>query len=108
MTRRVLYHQGDAVGLKTKAKFGQLSLADEMLTIDGAAPVSIPIESLRSVELFRMNGLGRMLKVAHEKGTLFVTVIRWSLGDFFAIVNFVGTGRLRDELQTMIAQRQHT
>lgn len=50
-----------------------------------------------------MHGLGRMLKVVHEHGTLFVSVIRWSLGYFFVMVNFVATGRLRDELRTSAA-----
>jgi len=46
-----------------------------------------------------------MLKVMHEGGTLFVSVIRFNLFGLFAVVNFSATGRLHDELQAAILDR---
>jgi hypothetical protein len=105
MTNKVLYHQGEEIGLRTEARVGGLSLQDDRLVIRGEAEVSIALESLRSVELFRLHGTGRMLKVIHEGGTLFVSVIRFSLFGLFAVVNSFGTRRLHDELQAAILDR---
>ena len=104
MNYKVLYHVGEAVGLKTKAAVGRLSLEDGHLVIRGESTVSIDVAALRSVELFRLHGTGRMLKVVHTEGTLFVAVIRFCLFGLFAVVNFFGTGRLKDELQAVIRE----
>lgn len=106
MTNKVLYHQGEEIGLRTKARVGGLSLQDDRLVIRGEPEVSIALDSLRSVELFRLHGTGRMLKVIHEGGTLFVSVIRFSLFGLFAVVNSWGTRRLYDELQAAILDRR--
>jgi hypothetical protein len=106
MSYKVLYHQGVEIDLRTKAMVGRLSLEDGRILIRGEPEISIPVRALRSVELFRLHGTGRMLKVVHEGGTLFVSVIRFSLFGLFAVVNFFGTGRLQDELQAAIRDRQ--
>src|SRR5438309_10794303 len=100
MTYKVLYHVGESVSLKTKCPTGCLSIEDHRVLIRGSPEISIPVESLRSVELFRLHGMARMLKIQHSGGTLFVSVIRFSLFGLFGVVNFFGTGRLQDELDT--------
>jgi hypothetical protein len=85
MIYKVLYHQGETIGLKDKATVGRLSLEGGRLLIRGEPEVSVPLATIRSVELFRLHGTGRMLKVAHEGGTLFVSVIRFSLFGLFAL-----------------------
>ncbi len=102
MSYRVLYHQGNSIDLRTKARTGRLSVAEGHIHIDGEFELSIPVEQLRSVELFRMHNTGRMLKIVHSQGTLFVTVIRFNLFGYFAMVNFFATGRLQKELQSLI------
>ena len=57
---------------------------------------------LRSVELFRLHGLGRMLKIVHADGTLFLSVIRFSLLGYFAIVNFFATGQLCEKFKAAL------
>ena len=99
---KVLYHVGESVSLKTKGATGRLSIEDDRLLIRGPPEISIPFESLRSVELLRMHGTGRMLKIEHATGRLFVSVIRFNLFGLFAVVNFFGTGRLEKELQVVI------
>jgi hypothetical protein len=102
MNYKVIYHVGDAVGLTTRGTVGRLSLSGGWFVITGKPEVSIPRESLRSVELLRMHGTGRMLKIVHADGTLFVSVIRFCLFGYFAVVNFLATGKLHKELEEMI------
>jgi hypothetical protein len=102
MNYKVLYHQGEAIGVWTKARVGQLSIEGDQLQIKGEPGFSIPISSLHSVELFRLHRTGRMLKIAYEEGLLFVSVIRFSLFGIFALVNFFATGRLQKELEAAI------
>ncbi len=100
MPYKVLYHVGESVGIKSKGAVGILSVEDCRLVIQGEHAVSISLKSLQSVELFRLHGVGRMLKIVHMDGTLFVSVIRFCLFGVFAVVNFIATGRLKDELQS--------
>jgi len=105
---KVLNHEGAEIGLKTKGKTGRLSLEGGYLRIRGEPEVSIPLETLHSVELFRLHGTARMLKIVHERGTLFVSVIRFSLFGFFMVVNFFATGQLKQELEAVIRQKPNS
>ena len=102
MSYKVLFREGDSIDLRTKACSGRLSVEDGHIHIVGDSGLSIPVSHLRSVELFRMHNTGRMLKVVHDQGTLFVSVIRFNLFGYFAMVNFFATGRLQRELQSLI------
>jgi hypothetical protein len=99
---KVMYHEGDTISVKTKVKTGRLSLEDGRLLILGAPAISLSLETLQTVELFRLHGTGRMLKISHEGGTLFVSVIRFSLFGIFAVINFFATGRLKKELEAVL------
>lgn len=105
MSYKVLFHIGEAVDLKTKVAIGRLSLEQDQLLIHGVTDITIPFDALRSVELFRLHGIGRMLKVCHTAGTLFISVIRFNLFGLFAVVNFFATGRLKLELEAVIRER---
>lgn len=105
MSYKVLYHIGEAVDLKTKVAIGRLSLEQDQLLIRGVKDVAVPFATLRSVELLRLHGTGRMLKVCHTAGTLFISVIRFSFFGLFAVVNFFATGRLKLELEAVIRAR---
>lgn len=103
MKFKVLFHEGAEVSLATRGRTGWLTLAPEAVRIDSDPPVVIPNEALRSVELFRMHNTGRMLKITHSGGTLFLTVVRFSLFGPFAIVNFLATGELAERLQRRLS-----
>lgn len=96
MTFKVLFHEGPEASLATRGRTGRLTLTPDAAVIDSDPPVVIPHEALRSVELFRMHNTGRMLKVTHSGGTLFITVVRFSLFGFFALVNYFATGELAE------------
>lgn len=97
-----MYHVGDTVGLKTKMLTGWLTLEPDRLVIRGDLEIEIPSSALKSVELFRLHGTGRMLKVVHENGTLFVSVIRFCWFGYFAVTNFFATGRLARLLESRV------
>ena len=102
MTYRVIYHVGESIDISTKAATGRLALDNGLLEIVGVPRVTIPVGTLQGVELFRLHGSARMLKISHAAGTLFVSVIRFSFFGYFAVINFFGTGRLQRELEDVI------
>jgi hypothetical protein len=105
MKYKVLFSTDETVGLKTVGSRGTLTLEGGVLSIDGDTQISIPVESLRDIELIRMHGTGRMLRIQHSGGTLHLSVIRFSLFRWFAMVNYLATGQLRDELAAQIPNR---
>ena len=62
--------------------------------------MSVPLGSIRSVELLRLHGTGRMVKIVHAGGTLFVSIIRFSFFGWFVVANFFATGKLARTLQS--------
>jgi hypothetical protein len=106
LTCKVIFHTREPIGLRARFSVGRLTIDGTSLLIDGTPQVSISSRELQSVEMFRMHGTGLMLRIVHSGGVLFVSVIRFSLFGMFAIVNFLGTGRLKDEIETVI--RNHS
>ena len=105
MPYKVMYHVGPDISLKTKVNEGILTIRDGAVSIEGKAPFDLPLENITSVELFRLHGLGRMIKVCCGEQNLFVSVIRFNFFGYFALINFFGTGRLRDELSKVVEPR---
>jgi hypothetical protein len=100
---RVIYHIGDTLNLQTKALQGRASLTQDKLTITGPFPVELPIRELHAAELFRLHGLGRCIRISHERGTVYVSVVRFVLfGGYFASINFLQTGELARRLREAI------
>jgi hypothetical protein len=107
MRYKVVYHPGPTIDLKTKVSSGVLSLAGGNMAIEGKVPVSIPVDKIRAAELFRLHGLGTMIKVIHDGGTLFVTVPRFSLFGLFMLINYFKTKELHAGLVGAIEARSH-
>ena len=103
MSYKVIFHAGDDISIKTKVKTGRLTLSGGDLIVTDRDPISLPLSSLRSVELFRLHGTGRILRIMHDQGTLFVSVVRFCLFGEFAIINFFGTGKLKEEIEAAIS-----
>ncbi len=106
MRYKVIYHEGEKVDLKTKARSGRLSIDKDYFHITGDSDVMLPIKSLLSAELLRLHHIGRMVKVVHSQGSLFVSVVRLNVLGYIVIVNFFGTGSLHRELRDIISANE--
>jgi hypothetical protein len=95
---KVFYHQGPALGLKTHVLRGRAWIDDSGLSIKGpAAAVVIPLTDIEEVEMFRLHGLARVIRVDYKGGRLYLSVVRFMIGQF-ASVNFFKSGELYREL----------
>lgn len=102
MAYRIIYHIGEEINLKTRALAGTAEVTNESLIIKGDPGAAIAIKDIRSVSMFCLHGTGRMIKVVHCGGTLFLTVIRVNLWGYFALVNFFATGDLCRQIESLI------
>ena|SRR5579859_3772935 len=94
---KVFFHIGEDLGLKTKVSRGTASLSESDLQIHGVKEISVPFASMTSAELFRLHGLGRVIKIDYLGGRLFISVVRFMIGQF-ATINFFKTGALHERL----------
>src|SRR5919108_2904194 len=98
-TYRVMYHVGDRLTLHTKVLRGRASLTPDVFRIRGPRPIEIPLRDVRAAELFRLHGLGRCVRITHENGTVYVSVVRFVLFGYVAMINFLRTGELARRLR---------
>lgn len=110
MNYKIIYYQGDSVDSSTEVKSGLLILTEAELQIVGNETISIKLANLNEVTLFRLHGLGRMLRLSHKDGTLFLSIIRFKLIRLpligqFATINFLQTGKLFALLQSEIQNK---
>ncbi|MFN3652396.1 MAG: hypothetical protein ACK47B_22700 [Armatimonadota bacterium] len=104
MRYRIMFHTGPELNLRTPVRSGKLALTAEELRIDSPrGAITIPVVSLRRVEMSRLPGLGRVLKVTCADRTLWLAVIRFSLGSYFVLGNYLKTGELCERLQAVVA-----
>ena len=97
MKYKVFFHRGDELTLKTRVMKGYARLDDSALHIEGPGGFDIPLGELQEVELFRLHGLGRVIRLEHRRGRLFLAVTRLMIGQF-AFINFFKTGTLHKNL----------
>jgi hypothetical protein len=101
---KVCFHRGHELTLKTRAMKGHAWVDQEGLHVRGVVDtISIPRRDLKAVEMFRLHGLGRVIRVDHDQGRLFVTVVRFMIGQF-ALINFFATGTMKNQLTDLIKQ----
>jgi len=104
MKYKVFFHQGDELSLKTKVLRGEAWVDDSGLHVKGSSEFVIPRNNVLGAELFRLHGLGRVIRVEHTQGRLFLSVVRLMIGQF-AFINFFKTGTLHKEL-TAVASHE--
>ncbi|MFY9561142.1 MAG: hypothetical protein WAQ52_12985 [Terriglobales bacterium] len=105
MNYKVFFHRGDELSLRTKVERGEVWLDDAGLHISNTSEFLIPSADLLAAELFRLHGLGRVIRVEHRQGRLFLSVIRLMIGQF-AFINFLKTGKLHKELVAVVSPKQ--
>ncbi len=66
MPYKVIFHTGQTVDLKTKVESGRLSIENGQLKITGKSQFQIQLETAHTVKMFRLHGLGRMIKLVHN------------------------------------------
>ncbi len=98
---RVFFHQGDELSLKTRVAQGEAWIDGAGLHVKGHDELLIPANDLLAAELFRLHGLGRVIRVEHREGRLFLSVVRLMIGQF-ALINFLKTGKLHEELMGIV------
>jgi hypothetical protein len=85
------------LGLKTRVEKGQAWLDNAGLHIEGFGGLTIPNNAILEAELFRLHGLGRVIRLDYREGRVFLSVVRLMIGQF-AFINFFKTGALHKEL----------
>jgi hypothetical protein len=101
----VFFHQGDDLGLKTRVEKGHAWIDGRGLHISGPSEILIPSNELLSAELFRLHGLGRVIRVEHRQGRLFLSAVRFMIGQL-AFINFFKTGKLLKEISISMENRE--
>ena len=104
MKYKVFFHPGDELTLKTRVMKGYAWLDDSGLHIEGPGGFDIPLGELQEAELFRLHGLGRVIRIEHRQGRLFLAVTRLMIGQF-AFINFFKTGALHKDLAAIAARK---
>ena len=94
---KVFFHAGQELGLKTKVEKGTAALDETTLHVEGPNGLSIPLREITEVKLFRLHGLGRVIQIDHAGGRLFISVVRFMIGQF-ATITFFMTGDLNERL----------
>ena len=102
MRYKIIYHVGPELSIKTRADSGTLTLQDDAICISSSSPLTIPFSDVTSVEMFRLHGLGRMLKLVCKERAVFLTVVRINLFGYFVIGNFFRAGKLYELLKKRV------
>jgi len=97
MKYKVFFHRGTELGLKTNVAKGQAWLDNQGLHIEGPDGFTIPSGDIVDAELFRLHGLGRVIRLEYRGGRVFLAVVRLMIGQF-AFINFFKTGALQKQL----------
>jgi hypothetical protein len=104
MKYKVFFHRGNELTLKTRVMRGYARLDDSGLHIEGPDGFVVPLGELQEAELFRLHGLGRVIRLEHRQGRLYLAVTRLMIGQF-ALINFFKTGALHRELAAIAARK---
>ena len=105
MIFKIIYHIGQEINLKTKTKTGTLEVFENKVVISGKGSLNFELKNIETIEMTRLNGLGRMIKINTKDDTIFLTVVRFCLFDLFAVVNFFKTGKLYQILEKIINEK---
>jgi hypothetical protein len=100
---KILYHVGETIGSETIVKHGVL--------VDNIVPMHIEAENeriilngLKSVQFFKLNGLGTMVKILNNGITIFLAVphLYFNIGAGFAIINYFVTKKVKNILDNAL------
>jgi hypothetical protein len=103
LKQKFFFHQGDSLTLKTKVQKGKAWVDEAGLHIErrGGPLTVISRSDIISAELFRLHGTCTVIRVEHERGRLFLAVIRFLIGGQLMLVNYHGTVALQKKLASL-------
>ena len=101
MKYKVFFYRGTELGLKTRVEKGQAWLDSSGVHIEGPDGFTIPNNDILEAELFRLHGLGRVIRLDYRGGRVFLSVVRLMIGQF-AFINFFKTGALHSQLAAIL------
>jgi len=87
---------------------GYLTLNESSIFISGKSSIEVPYSSMNGIEMFRLHGLGRMIKLVCADRTMFLTVIRLNVFGYFIFIDFLKTGRLYEALNDAMLQAKQS
>lgn len=99
----VIYLDGGEANLSAKANSGRLSVDATTLVISGSPGVTLPLASLRAVEL-RRSQLGHWVHIQHKQGSLLVGVCRINLWGYLVVLNYLANRRLAEQLRALLSE----
>ena len=98
---RVIYHIGDKVDIKTKVESGFVILDNsEIKLINKTGDCIANLVDISKISLHILNGLGSMLRITVGDRTFYISVVRFCIAGQFAVINAMGTRKLRALLET--------
>lgn len=106
MRYKIVYHVGPELTVKTKVASGTLTFQDDALRISGPSEPAIPFAEIRHAEMFRLHGLGRMIKMVCDERTIFLTAVRFNLGGYFVLINAFRTGQVYEQIAKRVRKIQ--
>ena len=104
MKYKIIYHVGNELTIKTKADSGYLVFNESSIFISGTSTLEVPYTSMIKIEMFRLHGLGRMIKLVCADCTIFFAVIRLNIFGYFVFIDFLKTGRLYEAINDAMQQ----
>ena len=95
MKSKIIYHIGDSINAQTVVKKGYIYVDEpkQRIEFDGGV---YSLDMIKSIELYKMNGLGTMIKLVNKEDTIYFSVPRIFIdkGTGFAIINYFATKKL--------------
>ena len=90
-----MYHIGDSINAQTIVKKGYIYVDEpnQRIEFDGGV---YNLDTVKSVELYKMNGLGTMIKLINKEDTIYCSAPRIFIdkGTGIVIVNYFATKKL--------------
>ena len=95
MIADIIYHIGDKIDSQTVVKKGKIYTDGQKKRIESGDSV-YDLDNIKNVDLYKMNGLGTMIKMINGKDTIYLSVPRIFIdkGTGFVIINYFATKKL--------------
>ena len=95
MKNKIIYHIGDSINAQTIVKKGYIyvDVPNQRIEFEGGV---YNLDNIKNIELYKMNGLGTMIKLINKEDTIYFSVPRIFIdkGTGFAIINHFATKKL--------------